>query len=343
MGRSAKVLALAALALTLLGGPMAVAHATDRLPPGIGIRLVDVPVAAANDPRARSYIVDHVAPGTVIERRVEVSNGNPRAASVSMYPGAATIRDGTFTNAVGRTQNELSSWTELDQDTLTLGSQKRTFVDVTITVPRRATRGERYAVVWAEVRNAPAGGGVIHVDRVGIRIYLSVGPGGDPPSDFTITSVTAARGVQGAPELHAALRNTGSRALDLRARLRLSEGPGGVTAGPFPSDGTTTLGVGQSGSVTVLLDKRLPRGPWLARISVTSGRLTRTAQARVTFPSTRGAATTVPVDDGVEWWWWIVAATVLLVAAMVAFWAALRRRTSRRSSEERLPARRPLS
>ena len=53
---------------------------------------------------------------------------------------------------------------------------------MTIAVPRDAAPGERYGVVWAEVRAAaPAAGGITQVSRVGIRIYLSVGPGGRPP------------------------------------------------------------------------------------------------------------------------------------------------------------------
>ena len=41
---------------------------------GIGLRLVDAPATARDDPRAQVYIVDHLAPGTVIHRRIEVSN-----------------------------------------------------------------------------------------------------------------------------------------------------------------------------------------------------------------------------------------------------------------------------
>jgi len=47
---------------------------------GIGLRLVDVPVSASDDPRAQLYIVEHLAPGTVIERRIEVSNTSFRRA-----------------------------------------------------------------------------------------------------------------------------------------------------------------------------------------------------------------------------------------------------------------------
>src|SRR5687768_15072114 len=32
---------------------------------GLGIRLTEAPVSAGDDPRAKVYIVDHIAPGTV--------------------------------------------------------------------------------------------------------------------------------------------------------------------------------------------------------------------------------------------------------------------------------------
>jgi hypothetical protein len=48
---------------------------------------------------------------------------------------------------------------------------------VTIRVPRDAAPGERYGVVWAETRAGPdSGDGITQVNRVGIRLYLSVGP-----------------------------------------------------------------------------------------------------------------------------------------------------------------------
>lgn len=322
MGHLLTALARIAGATTLaIGAPAGNAQAADERPPGIGIRLVDVPVATADNPRARSYIIDHVAPGTVIERRVEVSNGTTDTAQVSMYPGAAQIRDGAFAGADGRTQNELSNWVTVSPGEPVVDPQEETMVNVTITVPEDASRGERYGVIWAETRNAPEDGGVTQVTRVGIRIYLSVGPGGAPPSDFAIASLTAARDSNGRPLLHAMVRNTGERALDMSAKVKLSDGPGGLSAGPFTSASATTLGIGQTAPVTVKLAKQLPDGPWLARIAVTSGLDQRTAQARVSFPTKTGESNPVPVPaeaEGTPWWVWVIAALVLLILLLVA-------------------------
>jgi len=64
-----------------------------------------------DDPRARIYIVDHVAPGAVVRRRIEVSNTTASAAHVSVYPAAATIAKSSFLGAADDGANELSTWT----------------------------------------------------------------------------------------------------------------------------------------------------------------------------------------------------------------------------------------
>ena len=106
---------------------------------------------------------------------------------------------------------------------------------VTIAVPSDAASGEQYGVVWAEARSAPgAGGGVIQVSRVGIRLYVSVGPGGPPRANFAIDSLTAERAPDGRPTVVAAVHNTGRRALDLNGTLQLLSGPGGLQRRAVP-------------------------------------------------------------------------------------------------------------
>src|SRR3989337_2111841 len=62
----------------------------------IGIRLLEAPLTARDDPRAQIYIVDHLAPGTTIHRRIEISNTTSSAAHVSTYSSAATVAKGSF-------------------------------------------------------------------------------------------------------------------------------------------------------------------------------------------------------------------------------------------------------
>lgn len=289
---------------------------------GLGIRLVDVPVAAADNPRARVYIIDHVRPGEAIERRVQVVNDTRSAADVSMYAAAAEIGGDGFIGAQDRAQNELSSWTSVTPSSPLLEPGDRTFATVRIRVPEDASEGERYAAVWAEVNTPPRRpGGILQVSRVGVRIYLSVGPGGEPASDFAIRSFTAARADDGSPVVQVLVRNTGGRALDLEGRLRLSEGPGGLSAGPYEMSPGTTLGIGQTETVSVVLDEQLPDGPWSAEATIRSGLLKRTASATLSFPSGPGSVPPVEANLG-SGTSWIVPVLTLVVMALL-LWALL--------------------
>jgi len=277
-------------------------------PGSLGIRLLDAPTEAANDPRARSYIVDNLAPGTVIRRRVEVSNTTAAPTPVTLYPAAASIGDGAFAPADDRTPNELSTWTTLDPPSPTLAPGARTPVLLTIAVPPDASSGERYAVVWAQQTTpAPTGGGVAQVNRVGIRIYLSVSAGGPPPSGFVVDTLTAQRSNDGRPLVTTQVRNTGGRALDLSGQLTLAAGPGGLAAGPFPAQLGTTLAPGQSSSVAIPLDQQLPDGPWQARLGLRSGLVDQSTQATIRFPSSAGSADPVRAESPSGFPVWVVA------------------------------------
>jgi hypothetical protein len=261
---------------------------------GIGLRLLDVPSVASLDPRARIYIVDHLAPGTVIHRRIEITNTTASGARVVLYPAAAGLGKGSFLAAAGHARNELSTWTRVRPGASKIAAGRPMQAVVTIAVPRDAAPGERYGVVWAEVRSAPPSGGITQVNRVGVRLYLSVGPGGRPPADFTINALTTTRTAEGQPAVIAKVHNTGGRALDMSGTLRLGAGPGGLKAGPFPATLGTTLAIGASERVTIPLDRRLPVGPWKARVDLHSGLIERHAQATITFRPAAREATSWP-------------------------------------------------
>lgn len=300
----------------------------------VGIRLVDAPTERADDPRARLYIVDHLAPGTTIHRRVEVNNDTDSPQTIQLYAAAAKVAEGAFEFGEGRARSDLTDWTTVDPPSVNLSPRTKQLATVNIAVPSDASEGERYGVVWAEVSSAaPAGGGITAVNRVGIRIYLSVGPGGEPPSDFVIASLDARRGADGRPVLAATVHNSGGRALDLSGELRLSNGPGGLSAGPFQAKLGTTLAVGATEPVLVPLDPAIPAGPWNARILLRSGTTEREATATVTFPAApssssgpvrvrrSGHNSTLPLVLGL--------AAVLVLILLVVLWAARRRRSRR--------------
>jgi hypothetical protein len=198
---------------------------------------------------------------------------------------------------------------------LDIPARRTAIAAVEINVPVDAAPGEQYAVVWVEARSpAVAQGGVSQVSRVGIRVYLSVGPGGPPAPDFEIKSLTAERSADGRPLVVASVHNTGGRALDLNGTLTLLDGPGGLTAGPFPAQLGVTLGIGETEPVEIKLDARLPAGPWDARLTLASGLVERTVRAELTFPDS-GTAYAVQAQSVTSAW--LVPALILLVAILV--------------------------
>ncbi|WP_291057534.1 hypothetical protein [Herbiconiux sp.] len=317
--------------LALIGGGAAPASAgTDPGEASIGIRLVDVPEATLDDPRARNYIVDNVVPGSTIQRRVEVSNEGGTAQTVTMYATSARIVDGEFTGDAEGSENELSSWTALSSQTLELEGGESSNVTVTIAVPADAAEGEQYAAVWAQVtKPAPDGSMLALASRAGVRLYVSVGPGNGPPADFTLGTLTAERSAEGMPRLVAVVTNTGGRAVDVSGTLTLTEGPGSMSAGPFSTANAVTIPPGGTHEVSIDLDPAIVAGPWTANLALTSGLLSRTATAEVTFPA-EGVIAVETVDAGLPPWVLVAggAAAFSVVAAVVILLVVRRRSRS---------------
>jgi hypothetical protein len=319
-----------ALAGIVAAGPAAAAGSPAAKTPtgatptaGIGVRLLDAPVSAGDDPRARVYIVDHLKPGTVIHRRIQASNSGSSPASIVFYSSAASISKGSFVGAAGHTANDLSTWTTVSPGSVTVPPGGHVAATVTIAIPKDAAPGEQYGVVWTETRTPPAAGTkVVQVSRVGIRLYVSVGPGGAPAGNFTISSLTAKRAADGHAVLVATVRNTGGRALDMSGTLKLSSGPGGLSAGPFPATLGTSLAIGDTEPVSVILDKQIPAGPWKAQVTLHSGLIEHTATATVTFPATGAAAAAViatPRGGGHGLLYGLLAVLAALVLAALAY------------------------
>lgn len=328
-----------AVALGLLAGPGAAAFAQSAAPNSITIRLLEAAEERRDDPRSQVYVNDHLAPGETITRRIEVTNTTGAPQALDFYAAAADVEQGSFAIGEGRATNELTDWITVDPPAATIPDGGRQELTVTVDVPADASPGERYAVVLAE-RPPPtaAPGSVATGARVGIRVYLSVGAGGEPATDFVIDQLTPGRTSDGAPLLEATVTNTGGRALDLSGKLTLSDGPGGLGAGPFDVRLGTTLAPGQSAPVAVEFDRELPDGPWRALLTLRSGRDERAAEATITFPAPGQtaepvAAEELPLDEDNPW---VFAAGALigLLALLLLLLALLKRRSRRRDDDD---------
>jgi hypothetical protein len=323
---SAIMLALAAGILS----PAASAAASAQLPAAprpqsFGVRLVDVPVSEATNPRALRYIIDYLPTGTVIHRRILIMNQESRSARFTVYPDAANIADGVFLGYAGETRNELTGWISVQHPVVTLAPGASVMDMITVKVPAGATRGEHYGVVWVQQTaqsHASKGFGVTEVSRVGIRVYLAVGRGGAPPTSFDISSITARRSVSGQSSILVHVDNTGGRAVDLDGSVRLADGPGGSSAGPFPAKAIITLAPGQAGTITFAPPKSLPVGSWRVTASLASGLTTCTATASIQFASVVAAAGGLSVMG----WIWVALGVLCLALVVVMGRYALQHR-----------------
>ena len=323
-------------ALTMTPGISRAAMASSPSPsasPGaaegrIGIKQLEVPASQANNPRDAEYIVDSLAPGTVMQRKFEVINQGSGPAHMTVYPAAATISKGTFLFAPGRTQNEMTSWISISQGALTLAPHSSAELVATVTVPRNAPSGEQYGVIWAQVSSS--GGNVTLVSRVGIRIYLSIGAGGAAPSSFTLGTPVATRTAAGVPVVRVPVHNTGGAAVDVGGTLQLTSGPGGVSAGPFTALTADTLAPGQSNPATFVLSAKLPTGPWQASFTMVSGLITKTVTVTLSFNGTPATAahTSFPLVLLLA----VIAAVIILAVVLLLI---VRSRRSRRTQGTR--------
>ncbi|PTR25603.1 hypothetical protein C8K36_10633 [Rhodococcus sp. OK519] len=322
--------------LVAIGAPASALAAPDQPAGGtaggsIGIRLLDAPVALKDDPRALRYIVDNLPPGATITRHVMVSNDTGAPATIDVYAGAARVADGAFTLGEPGETNALTSWISVDRPSVELASGEQAEVAVTIAVPKDAPEVEQYAVIWAS-HKAPASNGITNESRVGVRVYLSVGPGNGPPADFTISSLTPRRGADGLASVVAQVTNTGGRAVDLAGTLNLSGGPGGLSAGPIDS-AVATIAPGEDGEVVIGVpdSTALPAGPWTAAVKLESGIIKHDLSAAVTFPD-EGDGDSVGASDSMSWL--LITGVVVAVLAVAGAGAYLTMRKRRLSGTD---------
>lgn len=333
------------LSLVLVAAAVASAQTPTDAPadPGVGVRLLEAPEDRRDDPRAARYIVDHLTPGATITRSFEVSNGTDRRAVIPLYAVAATLKDDRFVPSGGRETNELTTWMRITPSEVTLDPNGRARAKVTIVVPKDVDAGERYAVVIAELPPPPPQPGqtIAVVSRAGLRVYLSVGPGAEPPTSFHLKSFAPRRDGNGTPAVTVDTCNTGGRALDLTGDLQLANGPGGTSAGPFATRGATTLAPSECGTVEISLRDGLPAGPWKATVTLRSGRRQQRSEATITFPAAAGTAA-APVEAKPKEVTGttggrlalLLALLLLLLALGLLLWLLWRRRRKKEEEEE---------
>jgi hypothetical protein len=319
-------LALAVGAMSFSGAVGAGASQVTKHPTAgtVGIRLIPAPGKAPTNPLAKSYVVARLSPGATISRRIEVDNDSKLPLTVRLYVGGARVIHGHFMFAASDVAlNDLSRWSALSRTSVRLAPDSDVFETVTTRIPREATEGNDFAVIWASVSAKPtSGSGITLVSRVGVRMYISIGPGGAPASNFNVGTLVAERGTTGRAMILSQVRNTSANTLDLNGALTLSKGPDGLVAGPFRAQLGVVLAPGAVEPVFVTLTRNFPRGPWRANLRVTSGTISRSSAATITFPS----RVLIPAPSGIE----ALTLTLLLITSLVVLGVILALKYSRR-------------
>jgi hypothetical protein len=300
---------------------------------GLGIQLLEAPVSERDDPRARVYVIDHVRAGASFSRRLGITNDTANPMHTELYVAPAAIDGGSFIVGARTDKGELASWGAIDPTSADLKPRETRDVSLHIAVPNGTADGEYYG--GAVVEAAPQGGGPIKVaPRVAIRIYLSVGTGAAPKSDFRVSTLKAARAADGTPTVTATVKNIGERALDMSGQLTLDGGPAGLKAGPFAAQLGTTLAIGDTEPVRVILDKKIPNGPWHAKLTLRSGTIQHAVTATISFPDAGGTARVFEARPVKGKTFWGLIALLLLLAVLLGLLLWWWRRRKRDDDED---------
>lgn len=132
------------------------------------------------------------------------------------------------------------------------------------------------------------------------------------PTTIEITSMTGQRSDPDEPLLVVHVRNKGPGAVDLFGELRLTNGPSGSTAGPFRVTPVVSLEPGLGMDVDFALPAALPAGPWLATVTLTSGKYSATDKSTVMFAGPKAGWSWITIA------WMVTGASIVIALIIVA-------------------------
>lgn len=273
---------------------------------------------ATAEARDRSYVVRTVRPGTVLTDRLEAVNLTAGPLDLTVAAVDATVGpDGTFTPGTERRAE--GAWIEVTPAQVRVPARGTAPVDLRIRVPADAAPGDHIATVVAQKAGAPSGGGVQLVQRVGVRVYLTVErpEGGVGARSFEFRALRWV-GAPSARTFEAEVANTGALLVEPLGTLTLSRGDLGTDA-DVPVLGAVPAG--ESRRLRFTVPGELEPGRYEARLRLRDVQGGPEQEQRVSFTVGGRAAAD---DDGFP----VAAAAVAVLALLgaVAFLLLLRRR-----------------
>ena len=210
------------------------------------------PVRSADTPdRERSYVVRTVAPGTGFDDRLEARNLTDGPIDLVVEPvDAAVTPDGSF--APGTTSTAEGGWLRVTPSRLRVPARDSVRVALRVDVPADATPGDHIAAVVVRKAEAPSSSGVQVVNRVGVRVYLTV----TPPAAPTPRRAFEFRALRwkGARNFEADVANVGDLLVEPLGTLTIARGDFDTTVdvpvlGTVPPGAVTALPVRTTGEL----------------------------------------------------------------------------------------------
>lgn len=276
---------------------------------------------ATAEARDRSYVVRTVRPGAELTDRLEAVNltGSPLDLSLSAVD-AAVAPDGSF--APGTERKAEGTWLEVTPAQVRVPARGTAPVELRIRVPADATSGDHIATVVAQKAGAPSGSGVQLVQRVGVRVYLTVErpQGGVGTRSFELRALRWV-GAPKARTFEADVVNTGELLVEPRGTLTLSRGDLGADT-DVPVLGTVP--VGETRALRLTVPGELEPGRYEARLRLRDVQGGPEHEQRLSF--TVGKA---KPDDDAGFPFAAAAVAVLALLGAVVLLLLLRRRLLR--------------
>jgi hypothetical protein len=167
-----------------------------------------------------------VRPGEELTDRLEAVNLTDAPLELDIAAVDATVSpDGSF--APGTRREAAGAWLEASPTRVRVPARRTTPVDVRIRVPADAAAGDHLAAFVAQKAGpAPSGGGVHVVQRVGVRVYLTVVRPDGGPTPARSFEFRALRwvGAPAARAFEAEVANTGNLLVEPLGTLVLGRG-----------------------------------------------------------------------------------------------------------------------
>lgn len=206
-------------------------------------------------------------PGQVVTSTIFLKNDGMQ--SLTFYSSAETFTEQNGVKNFFQGNNDLSSWLSIPTS-ITLGPGGQESIPFSINVPKQASPGGHFAVVWWSTGNQKSNSSLSIITRAGVLVYLNVSGKVKESGDFNISGSLLS--IAAPVNFNAVFSNTGNVALTPQGNLIIKNIFGGVVATiPFNQNGMIVLPRSYNDFSLIWQDGGFYFGPYLATLSANYG------------------------------------------------------------------------